>query len=132
MNPVVFYDGGCGLCHRAVKFLIVRDRAGVLRFAPLDGETARRLLHPVAPPPLPDSFFFLDREGRAHAFSDAVLLAAMELPRWRWAARAARWVPRGIRDAVYRAVAARRGRLFAKPASACPVVPSEWRARLLP
>ena len=34
----IFYDGGCGLCHRFVRFVIKRDPDGTLfRYAPLEG-----------------------------------------------------------------------------------------------
>ncbi|MBM3977909.1 MAG: DUF393 domain-containing protein, partial [Planctomycetes bacterium] len=35
----VYYDGSCGLCHRTVRLLALRDRAARLRFAPLHGAT---------------------------------------------------------------------------------------------
>ncbi|PYS45149.1 MAG: thiol-disulfide oxidoreductase, partial [Acidobacteria bacterium] len=31
-NPIVLYDGVCGLCNRAVQFLLKRDRHDRLRF----------------------------------------------------------------------------------------------------
>ena len=40
-HPVIFFDGVCGLCNRFVDFVIRRDRQGVFRLAPLQGETAR-------------------------------------------------------------------------------------------
>ncbi|HZH02738.1 MAG TPA: DCC1-like thiol-disulfide oxidoreductase family protein [Myxococcaceae bacterium] len=36
-SDILFYDGGCGLCHRAVRFVLARDPAGRFRFAPLGG-----------------------------------------------------------------------------------------------
>lgn len=41
---LVLYDGVCGLCDRAVQFLLAEDRDGVLTYAPLQGETARAAL----------------------------------------------------------------------------------------
>ena len=50
----VFYDGSCGLCHRAVQFLLARDSRGArFRYAALQGATAARLLGDVDA--LPDS-----------------------------------------------------------------------------
>ena len=41
MTPpeVLFYDGGCGLCHRAVRTVLASDRAGYLTgiTVPIDG-----------------------------------------------------------------------------------------------
>ena len=44
----VFYDGSCGLCHRAVQFLLARDNRGArFRYAALQGATAARLIGDV-------------------------------------------------------------------------------------
>src|SRR4029453_979242 len=42
-HPVVFFDGACGMCNRLVRWVMARDLATSLRFAPLQGETARSL-----------------------------------------------------------------------------------------
>ena len=41
-QPLILYDGVCGLCHASVRWLMKRDR-GRLRYAPLQGETASAL-----------------------------------------------------------------------------------------
>ena len=41
---LIFYDGTCGLCHRAVQFVLKRDCYQRFVFAPLQGETAAALL----------------------------------------------------------------------------------------
>ena len=42
-TETLFYDGQCGLCHRAVRFLLAEDRApgGAFRFAPLAARPSR-------------------------------------------------------------------------------------------
>ena len=41
----IFYDGDCGLCHRAVRVVLAADPEGrAFRFAPLGGETFRALM----------------------------------------------------------------------------------------
>ena len=40
---IVLYDGVCGLCDKLVQFLVARDRNRLLRYAPLQGDTAARL-----------------------------------------------------------------------------------------
>jgi predicted DCC family thiol-disulfide oxidoreductase YuxK len=72
-------------------------------------------------------------DGTAHVRSDAIVAVARGLP-WPWrAAVALRWVPRPVRDGVYRFVAARRPRMVAED-PACGVPPAalvaEWRSRL--
>lgn len=38
------FDGVCNLCNASISFIIERDPHGVFRFAPLQGDTAQRLL----------------------------------------------------------------------------------------
>lgn len=40
VNPIIFFDGVCGLCDGFVNFLIHQDRLALLKFAPLQGKTA--------------------------------------------------------------------------------------------
>ena len=37
---LLIYDGTCGFCHGAVRFVLRHDRKSVFRFAPLLGEVA--------------------------------------------------------------------------------------------
>lgn len=127
--PIVLYDGGCALCSAAVRFLIRRDRARRLRFAPLGGTTAAGLLarHPALAGL--DTMIFVDGP-RARARSDAALAACATLGGgWSALTRLARLVPRGLRDAVYALVA--RSRHRATAGAACPVIPAAWRDRFL-
>jgi len=43
-NPILLYDGVCGLCNRFVQFILRRDAAGVFRFAALQSGLAGRVL----------------------------------------------------------------------------------------
>jgi predicted DCC family thiol-disulfide oxidoreductase YuxK len=40
MKHVIFYDGDCPLCNKAVRFVLATDRNKVFQFAPLKGKTA--------------------------------------------------------------------------------------------
>ncbi len=132
-HAIVFHDGACGLCRRSITFLAARDRAGRLRFAPLQGETARVLL-PAALRELSDgsSVVLRDPEGGIHLRGAAVAGALSALPwPWRGLGRVTGLRPLApLVDALYRAVAARRTRWFAPP-DACAISP-ELRARSLP
>ena len=56
-EPVVLFDGGCGLCSRTVRFLLRHDARGRMRFAPLGSGAAAAVLRTrgVSPADLPDS-----------------------------------------------------------------------------
>ncbi len=61
----IFYDGHCGLCHGAVRFVIARDPQGRLfRYAPLEGTTFAALVPAKRRADLPDSVIVLTEDGR--------------------------------------------------------------------
>ena len=133
-HTLVFYDGHCGLCHRAVMFVLRRDADGSrFRFAPLQGETLRQQLSEDRISQLADSLVVIGVDGRVLQQSDAVLLILDQLGGgWRALGRLSSWVPRSLRDLVYRGIARIRHRLFKRQNDLCPVVPAELRSRLLP
>jgi len=130
-RSMVFYDGACGLCHRAVRFAIARDRDGRhFRFAALGGEAFRRLVPEAQRAGLPDSIVVLTADGTLLARSTAVvhILERIGGP-WRLMGGLLALVPQGIRDLGYDGIARVRHRLFRRPTDACPVTPPELRAR---
>ena len=126
----IFYDGECGLCHRAVRFVLAEDRARQFRFAPLASASFAALVPRSERDALPDSIVLVVDSGERLVRSDALLRIGLGLGgTWRALAGAARLVPRPLRDAAYDGVARLRSRLFARPAEACPVVSAELRGR---
>jgi predicted DCC family thiol-disulfide oxidoreductase YuxK len=130
----VFYDGGCGLCHRSVRWILDRDPEGrAFRFAPLEGETFRARVEEARRVGLPDSLVVLTRDGRLLARSDATAHVLGRLgAAWPVVGALLAAVPRPLRDAAYDAVARRRHRLFERPGAACPVASPQLRARFDP
>lgn len=132
-RDIVFYDGGCGLCHAGVTFLVKRDRRHAFDYAPLHGETFGRIVPPASRGSLPDSVVIATRDGALLVKSDATLHALRALGgAWSALGRALAVVPRSLRDAAYDLVARVRRRLAAPPSGACPLVPAGLRDRFLP
>lgn len=120
-RPLVLYDGTCGWCTGWAGWLCRRDRRDIFRLAPLDGETARRVLD--GPPP-PDTMVLVlpapEGAPRRLVESDAVLGVLGRLG-WPWRALAVlRVVPRPLRDAAYRSIARRRHALTGRTAACDP------------
>ncbi len=130
---VVFYDGHCGLCHWAVRFILARDHTGeAFRFAPLDSDTFRAALSDTARASLPDSLIVQTDNGAILMRSDAVLHVLRRLGgMWRTLGIIGRLMPRALRDKVYDGIARRRHRLFQAPAASCPMIPADLRGRFL-
>jgi predicted DCC family thiol-disulfide oxidoreductase YuxK len=127
----LFYDGHCGLCHRAVKFVLKHDRSGqAFRFAPLQGPTFEARVPAERRDGLPDSIVVLTRDGRLLVRSKAFLHILRRLG-GAWAGLASLFgvIPRSLLDRVYDVVARVRYRVFGQRDEVCPVVPKELQAR---
>jgi predicted DCC family thiol-disulfide oxidoreductase YuxK len=129
----LFYDGTCGLCHGAVRFLLAEDRFARFRFATLQGKTFRATVPRAEREALPDSIVLETRKGTILTKARVVRhdLAALG-GYWRVLGGMSRIVPLPLLDAAYDAVARVRHRLFRRPADACPITPPDLRARFLP
>jgi predicted DCC family thiol-disulfide oxidoreductase YuxK len=129
---IVFYDGACGLCHRAVRFLLAEDRAGVLQLAPLESPVFERLVSVDVRATLPDSLVVRGTDGQLFVRSRCVIEIGAALGGlWRAAAILLMLLPTEFADRAYDFVASVRRRLFAPPDAACPLVPVRLRARFL-
>ncbi len=128
-NPILFFDGICNLCNGTVKWVIKRLSANSkLTFAPLQGETSKKILHHI--PNTSDSIV-LSKADQIFQESDAALEIAKEL-KWPWRALySLRIFPKGLRNRVYRWVARNRYRWFGKRES-CMIPKPEWKNRFLP
>lgn len=132
-SEVIFYDGDCGLCHGAVRFILRHDRKKRFRFAPLGGKTFLNRVPEVVRSRIPDTLVVSLGDGRFLQRSDGVLYALEKLDGpWKALARVGAWLPRRFRDSLYDAIAARRARLFRRPIRSCPVVDPELRRRFDP
>lgn len=117
-RDVVFYDAACGFCDANVRLLLWLDLKDRLRFAPLGGETLRRLSQSGSGPPnpRPDSLLVWTAAGEWLWYSSAAIHIARRLGGlWGWGAGLAALVPRPLRDGVYRAIAAVRRSLAGPP-----------------
>jgi len=123
---VIRYDGHCGLCHRAVRFVLAEDaphpgQSPVFCFAPLaDGANASSMTVETA-------------DGRTLTQSAAVLHILRRLGGlWVIVADFVGLVPKFLLDMGYRMLAALRYRLFPRPKDLCPIAPERLRSRFQP
>lgn len=112
-DRIVFFDGVCGLCDRSVRLLVALDRHRRLRYAPLQGETARQLLATSDGQEF-SSIVFRER-GLRYEQSDAIwrILRAVG-GAWGICGLFLRLIPRAFRDFGYRVVARNRYSWFGR------------------
>jgi predicted DCC family thiol-disulfide oxidoreductase YuxK len=128
LPPIVFFDGVCGLCNSFVDLLLRVDSKGALRFAPLQGETARGRFGPQAESP---KTILLEVDGKILEKSDAAIESLAILGGIGRLSRILYLFPRIVRNSAYDFIAARRYRLFGKRESCRLPTPSE-KERFLP
>jgi predicted DCC family thiol-disulfide oxidoreductase YuxK len=136
-NPVLLFDGECGLCHRVVRLLLRFDRSGRLRFAPLQGPSAQAYLaaHGLPAHDFSSLVFIPDWAERARPEfrlrTDGVIAALRACGGGaRILAGGLAAFPARLRDGGYRLVARWRYRIFG-PWRPRPLRRPEWRARFI-
>ena len=60
MKHLIFFDGECGLCHKAVRHILSMDQEGIFFFAPIEGRTSEQ--------------FFLGVEGKYKKKNSLILV----------------------------------------------------------
>jgi predicted DCC family thiol-disulfide oxidoreductase YuxK len=127
---IVLFDGTCGFCEGSVRFIARRDPAGYFQFAPSQWPQGQAALAAHGLTREAARSLVLIEGDQVYLRSTASLRIAAHLTApWRWA-RVLLWVPRPLRDAVYRVVAAARHRLAGR-SNTCEIPPPELRGRLL-
>jgi predicted DCC family thiol-disulfide oxidoreductase YuxK len=134
-KAIVLYDGVCGLCNRAVQFLLKRDRRDRLQFASLQSDLAAKVLnrHGIDPKGL-DTVYAVLNYGEPNetllAKGDAFLFFAGVTGGLWSVARAGKIIPRPVRDWLYDFVARHRYQVFGKSES-CMLPDPEQRHKFL-
>jgi predicted DCC family thiol-disulfide oxidoreductase YuxK len=135
---LVVFDGHCGLCNGAVRWLLRRDRRDRLRFVALESPKVVALVarHGLSEVDSTAGTILVVRDAggvaeRVLVRSDAVAAALRELPGpWVGAGVVLTWIPRAVRDLGYRVIARWRYRIWGRLQS-CPVPTAEERERFL-
>ena len=105
-DTIVFYDGKCNLCNKSINFLIKRDKNKRLKYASLQGETAKKLLSQKYINDL--STVVLYNKGIIYTKSTAAIHCLTYLNEIWPIARVLLIIPKFIRDYFYSIIAKRR------------------------
>ena len=114
---VVYFDGVCNLCNRAVDFIIRHDRAAKIKFASLQSPTGVHALEKLGFSPKEFKTIILEVDGALLVKSDAALEIAgmLDGPVRFWSC--CKLVPRCIRDPLYMLISNNRYRWFGRKSS---------------
>src|ERR1700722_12540294 len=114
MQRIIFYDGTCPMCNRAVRFLLAADQNKQFYFAPLNGETAKRKLKDLhLKNPNLDTLVLL--EGEAILVEGKAVFRILWLLGGKYALIGwLSFLPSWLFDIMYRIIARYRYHLFSK------------------
>lgn len=127
-KTILFYDGECALCHFWVQFCLERDRKRILFFAPLQGDTAARLLPPEIRANLESVVLW--QEEKVYIKSKAIITALRKIGYAPDLLLFARMIPATSLDRLYDYVAKNRYEWFGKN-EVCPMPTEQQRRQLL-
>ena len=127
---IVLFDGVCHLCDGAVRFILKRERAAELKFAPLQSDSGKSLLQKYGYTPNYLNGLILIENNRAHDRSSACLRIAGKLS-FPWNLLfPLLLIPKPLRDLIYGIIASVRYRWFGKKES-CSLPTGEDPTRFL-
>jgi len=127
---IVIFDGVCNLCNGSVSFIIKRDPKNKFVFTPVQGEFAQQLIEKDALENVGEDTFLLIKDGQHFMYSDAALEIAKNLSGLWPLLYILRFLPRFIRDSLYKMIARNRYRLFGRT-DTCMVPTEDMRSRFV-
>lgn len=128
LNPVIFFDGVCGLCNGFVDFVMKVDKQKLFKFSPLQSDFARSLLPDEDVTELKSVIVQIN--GKTYKKSDAVFEVFKVLGGPWNTLRLFKALPRPLRNSAYDMVAKHRYQIFGKKES-CRIPSPEERQRFI-
>ena len=114
-SHLVVFDAVCVLCCAGLRWIVRHDANDRWRFVAMQSDAGREWLGTVGLDANMPSSFVVVVNGQVLTESSACLAIAREAgPAWRVMAQAGSWVPRGLRDALYRWIARNRYKWFGR------------------
>ena len=123
VENVIYYDGECGLCHLAVRFILRVDSKNKFYFSPLSNldNNLKNI----------DSII-LKKGNKVFYEGQAVIMIFKNIDnKWNYLAKVLNLIPINVLDAAYRWVSRNRAKVSVKKVSSCPIVPSYYQKRFI-
>lgn len=130
MSAIILFDGVCNFCNGWVNFVIRNDARDHFKFAPLQSETAVRMLEKNNIDPAATDSVVLIEDEKAYLFSDAALRIAKGLGGIYSLVYVLIVIPGSIRDAVYKFIAKNRYNWFGR-SEQCMLPTPEIRSKFI-
>ena len=123
VENVIYYDGKCGLCHLAVRFILRVDSKSNFYFSPLSNLDIN--LKNI------DSII-LKKDNKVFYEGMAIIMIFQNIDNnWNYLAKVLKLIPVNVLDRAYRWVSRNRAKISVKKVSSCPMVPSYYQKRFI-
>ncbi|MEL1223110.1 MAG: DUF393 domain-containing protein [Candidatus Neomarinimicrobiota bacterium] len=123
VENVIYYDGECGLCHLAVRFILRVDSKSKFYFSPLSNldNNLKNI----------DSII-LKKGNKVFYEGEAIIMIFESIDNnWNYLAKVLKLIPINVLDTAYRWVSRNRAKVSIKKVSSCPIVPSSYQKRFI-
>ena len=115
MGWVLFFDGECAFCSKSVRQVVRFDKRGLVSFAPLQGELSREKgFTKYAAEEGGTMVLLRESDGKVFMLSDGLIELSRIFGGWWRIFTLARFIPKPLRDQVYRCIARNRYRFMGK------------------
>ena len=123
VENVIYYDGECGLCHLAVKFILRVDSKSKFYFSPLSNLDNN----------LKNIDSIILKRGNEFFYEGQAIIMIFENidNKWYYLAKVLKLIPINVLDTVYRWVSRNRAKVSVKKVSSCPIIPSYYKKRFI-
>ena len=123
VENVIYYDGECGLCHLAVRFILRVDSKGKFYFSPLSNlENKLKYVDSI----------ILKRGNKVFYEGQAIIMIFENIENnWNYLAKVLKLFPVNVLDTAYRWVSRNRAKVSVKKVSSCPIVPNSYQKRFI-
>ena len=130
-QKIILFDGVCNLCNSSVIFVLQREIKPIFKFASIQSETGKQLLHWCGLPGDYSEAVVLIDHAKVYLGSTAALKigSTLKFP-WSALSGAGLLVPKFIRDGVYKQIGLYRYEWFGKR-EFCMVPTEQLKARFL-
>ncbi|MDA7818182.1 DCC1-like thiol-disulfide oxidoreductase family protein [Sulfurimonas sp.] len=113
-KKIILFDGVCNFCSRAVDFIIEHDKSNLYHFEALQSEVGQQYLQKFNLPLNDMNTLILINENEFYTLSTAALMIAKDLSGFVKFLYPCIYIPKFIRDTLYRFIAKNRYALFGK------------------
>ena len=123
VKNVIYYDGECGLCHLAVRFILRVDSKGKFYFSPLSNlDNNLKSIDSI----------ILKKGSKVFYEGQAIIMIFENIENnWNYLAKVLKLIPINFLNTAYRWVSRNRAKISVKKVSSCPMVPSYYQKRFI-